>query len=148
MSDEGQNIKLMIVVMLVLSLAIAAGTSYFMLTKLTGNSSKAEAEGKINELGPTYKVGEFIVNLADGSSQFIRLNLSVEVNNEDIVEELKRRDPQIRDTIISILRDKQEEDISSKSGTRDLREEIRTELNKFISEGKITNVFFTEFVVQ
>lgn len=149
MSDEGQgqNFKLMIVVMVVLSLAIAAGTSYFMLNQLGGNGQKSQAKETVNKLGPTYQVGEFTVNLA-GGRRFIRLNLTVEISNEDVIKELKKRKPQVRDTVISILRGKKEKDVNSNSGTRALRQEIRKKVNEFVSNGKVSNVFFTEFVVQ
>ncbi|SJZ64344.1 flagellar basal body-associated FliL family protein [Selenihalanaerobacter shriftii] len=148
MSDEGQNFKLMLVAMVVLSLIIAAGTSYFMLQQVGGSKNQTAKEKKsITKLGPTYKVGDFVVNLANGQ-RYIRLNLVLEVSNEDIIEELKKRNPQVRDAVISILRNKQQNDIKTKAGTRDLREEIRRELDKLVSEGNISNVFFTEFVVQ
>ncbi|SDB99458.1 MULTISPECIES: flagellar basal body-associated FliL family protein [unclassified Candidatus Frackibacter] len=147
MSEEGQNFKLMVVLMVVLSLVIAAGTSYFMLKQLGGGIKTTEAKRSVTKLGPTHKVGDFIVNLA-GGSRYVRLNLSLEVSNEEVISELKKRKPQVRDAIISILRNKEQDDINSQAGTRDLREEIRKSLNKFIPKGEVTNVFFTEFVVQ
>lgn len=148
MSDETQNFKLMLIAMVVLSLIIAAGTSYFMLSQLGGNvTQKSKNQESVTKLGPTYKVGNFTVNLA-GGRRFVRVNLAVEVSDKAVTEELKGRNPQVRDAIISILRNKKEKDINTQSGARDLREQIRKQLNKFVSEGKISNVFFTEFVVQ
>ena len=146
--DSGQNFKLMLVVMILLSLLIAAGTSYFMLQQLGGNGqSNNQANQTATKLGPTYKVGKFTVNLSD-DSRYLIMNLVLEVSNEDVIKKLESRNPQVRDAVISIVRTKESKDINTRAGTKALRKQIRTELNKFIAEGKVTNVFFTEFVVQ
>ncbi|MCK8823542.1 flagellar basal body-associated FliL family protein [Fuchsiella alkaliacetigena] len=148
MSEETGNFKLMLVIMVILSLLIAAGTSYFMLRQVGGMLSNGEPQTRsVTELGPTYEVGDFIVNLAD-NRQFVRLILAVEVNDEAVIEELEKRNPQVRDKVISILRDKSKSDINTSAGARDLREEIKEELNQYIPEGEISRVFFTEFVIQ
>ncbi|ADL13138.1 flagellar basal body-associated FliL family protein [Acetohalobium arabaticum] len=146
--DSGHNFKLMLVVMVLLSLLIAAGTSYFMLQQLGGNSqSSSQASESVAELGPTHKAGEFTVNLSD-NRRYLRMNLVLEVSNKDVINKLETRNPQVRDAVISIVRTKKPQDINTQAGIKDLREQIRNELNKFIAEGKVTNVFFTQFVVQ
>ncbi|MBM7623512.1 flagellar basal body-associated FliL family protein [Sporohalobacter salinus] len=146
--DAGQNFKLMLVVMVLLSLVIAAGTSYFMLQQLGGSGQGSNQANKTaTKLGPTYKAGNFTVNLSN-DRRYLRMDLVLEVSNEDVIKKLKSRNPQIRDAVISIIRTKKTEDINTKAGTKALREQIRSELNKLISEGRVTNVFFTEFVVQ
>lgn len=146
--DSGHNFKLMLVVMVLLSLLIAAGTSYFMLQQIGGNGqSSSKASESVTELGPTHKVGKFTVNLSD-DRRYLRMNLVLEASNKEVISKLETRNPQVRDAVISILRTKKPQDINTQAGIKDLREQIRNELNKFIAEGKVTNVFFTQFVVQ
>ena len=155
MSEENGNggvNYILLVVIVVVSVLLATGGSYFMLLKFGGlndNNKKEKTETKetIKKLGPTTKLSQFLVNLSDGQ-QYIKVNITFEVNNEKVVEEVTNRKPQIRDTIISILRTKKYKEITSNKGTRELRTEIMNNVNRVLVKGKITNVFFTEFVVQ
>ena len=54
----------------------------------------------------------------------------------------------LRDTIITILSDKTFEEIQTTRGKQKLKEEILARINEFLVDGRIVNVFFTDFVVQ
>lgn len=151
---NGNGLNLTLIIAVVLSVVLATGLSYFMMVKFGGLGSNGEKEeakkaeqNKVKKLGPTHTLQQFLVNLS-GSNSYVKIKISVEVNNEKVIEEIQNRSPQIRDTIISILRAKQMKDIQGNPSSRDLREEIRTKVNKHLAKGKITNVFFTEFVIQ
>ncbi|GAB6098888.1 flagellar basal body-associated FliL family protein [Halanaerocella petrolearia] len=150
MSEEnnGTNYILLGVIVL-LSVGLAMGGSYFMLMKFGGinNDQPKQEEKTAKKLGPTSKLSQFLVNLADGR-QYVKVNIVFELSSEEVIKEIKNRKPQIRDNIISILRTKTYKEITSKKGTRNLRTEIMKQINKFLLKGKVTNVFFTEFVVQ
>ena len=47
-----------------------------------------------------------------------------------------------------ILPTKRFEDISTVQGKTTLRDQIMETINGFLAQGKITNIFFKEFVVQ
>jgi flagellar FliL protein len=150
MSDGNGVSYIFIAVIIVLSVLLATGSSYFMLSRLGGFNQTQPTDnsnGQGEELGPTSEIGEFTVNLSN-SRQFIRVNIVFEVSNEAVIEEINRRQPQIRDTIISILRARKAEDISSEGGTPKLRTDIMNKVNNQLIEGKVSNVFFTEFVIQ
>ena len=65
-----------------------------------------------------------------------------------MIEELEKRLPQIRDKILMILPTKQYADIATTTGKLALRDEIMASLNTFLKKGQISNIYFTEFVVQ
>jgi flagellar FliL protein len=56
--------------------------------------------------------------------------------------------PQVRDSILMILPSKQFDDIASMEGKIALRDEIIAKLNSLFVRSVVTNIFFTEFVVQ
>ena len=62
------------------------------------------------------------------------------------LEEIDKRKAQIRDIIIMVLSSKTYEEVSSSSGKDSLRGEIRDTINSFLVQGKISNVFFTDFI--
>lgn len=101
-------------------------------------------------------IGEFIpmetffVNLAGsrgGKIARVTLELEIENKNSDITEEIERRKPQIRDIIIILLSSKTFDQISSKEGKDNLRDEIKGRLNSFLTKGKIKSILFTEFLL-
>ena len=77
------------------------------------------------------------------------MELEVKSNTEgdgNIVSEIDNRKAQIKDFIIIILSSKTYEEISTKEGKDFLRNEIKDNINTFLSKGKITNVYFTELI--
>ena len=70
------------------------------------------------------------------------------VEATEVIDELEKRMPQIRDTILMILPSKQYADIATTQGKIALRDEIMAKLNAFLKKGQINTIYFTEFVVQ
>ena len=129
----------------VLVIIIAAGTSYGVMTYF--NADKKE-ETKKAEFGPTYSLGDFTVNLAgSGGYQFIKASIVVEVSDEKVISELEKRSPQLRDIIISNMREASIQEIEE-PGAKKIKVSVKTELNKILNSGKIEHVWFTQLVVQ
>ena len=135
---------------LILPLAViilAAGTSYAIFTYM-GPPSMNEDEGEPNEMGPTLPLGDFVVNLrGEGGYRYIQTSIVVEASNDRILEELDRREPLVRDTIINILSQKRLSDIEE-NGKDIIKNQIRVGLNEILHGGEIESVLFTQFVVQ
>jgi flagellar FliL protein len=91
----------------------------------------------------------FIVNLADPlGRRFLRVTLDVEVHGNEAVEDLNRAMSRVRDTIILLLSSKSFANLASTEGKIILRNEIVERLNQIIGAGRVSNVYFTEFVIQ
>jgi len=100
-------------------------------------------------LGPIYSLDTFIVNLADkGGSRYLRVTMDLEMSNSALEDELTKRLPQVRDSILMILPSKRFEDISTAEGKVALRDEMLEKLNGFLTKGQISKIYFKEFVVQ
>lgn len=92
---------------------------------------------------------DIIVNLAEERGRrFLKVNAVIEVDKAKTAEELEIRLPQVRDLIIVILRQKTVEKISEKEGINQVRSEIITGINTCLSAGEVTNLYFTNFVIQ
>ena len=74
--------------------------------------------------------------------------MNLELENEDLIDEMEKRLPQIRDVILVILPTRTYQDIRSAEGKTALRTEILAKLNGLLKREAITNVYFTEFVIQ
>lgn len=110
----------------------------------------AEAAG-VPPMGPTLELGEFVVNLAPDPGmvvRYARVGVVVEADRPQVVEQLRQRDPQVRDLIISLLRTKRVEDLATQQGLEQVRRELAQGLNRLVSKGEVVNVYFTDFVIQ
>ncbi len=88
-------------------------------------------------LGPIYSLNTFIVNLADkGGTRYLRVTMDLELGNPELKDELNKRLPQVRDSLLMILPTKRYEDISTVQGKTALRDEMLEALNGFLGPGK------------
>jgi flagellar FliL protein len=112
----------------------------------TKKDDHAEAE-KTPEVGKVIPLETFIVNLAGSKGRkVLKVNMELEVKGQDIIQEIDNRKAQIRDFIIIILSSKTYDEVSTKEGKDGLRNEIKDNVNSFLSKGKIVNVYFTELI--
>ena len=111
-----------------------------------GDNNEKEEQAK--EIGPTYELGGFTVNFTDQQNyNFLKASITFEVSHDKLNEELNKREPQIRDLVISILRSQTPEDIKAPS-TQSIKDEIRTKVNDNLNTGEVENVWFTQLVIQ
>jgi len=158
----GSKLKLIIVIVLVLViLGVLGGAAYMMFLKpkpeeteqTAGKKKKAvpkKKEAASSEIGVLYPFETFIVNMADsGGTRYLKVTLQVELDQtEKLVEAMDKRKPQLRDAVLTVLATKRYEEVSSAQGKLILKQEIIRRVNSLVSEGSITNVYFTEFVAQ
>lgn len=98
-------------------------------------------------VGKVVPLETFIVNLAGSKGRKVaKVNMELELKGDGVAEEIEKRKAQIRDYIIIILSSKTYEEISTKEGKNNLRNEIKDTINSYLTKGKISNVFFTEFI--
>lgn len=148
MSERGDVTVKLVIGIAVLMIIIAAGTSYLFMNMFLDSPDTETAAGENQEIGPTYDLGDFVVNLSGTRGyQIIQADIVVEVSTESTKEDLESRNPQVRDAIIRILRNQTTEDLQDPE-IEQLKNEIQRRLNQVITEGEVTDVWFTRMVVQ
>ncbi len=148
---------ILIGVLVVLMLGLGGGL-FMMWNKMSALDTQIKAQNseqagqpaaQAEPLGAIVSLETFIVNLADkDGTRYLRLTLDLELDTKELEKEFEKRMPQIRDSILMILPTKRFADIRTTEGKVALRDEIMEKLNSFLIMGKVTNVFFKEFVVQ
>ena len=146
--NKNVNYKtLTLIIALVIIITGVASFTFFTYFSVAENSEEKE-EFKIEDIRSTYMVGDFVVNITDNNSiNFIRASLVFEIADNNLIAELEKRKPQLRDTIITTLRS-QNETILKEANAKTIKNIIKNEVNKILRSGEITNVWFTELVVQ
>jgi flagellar FliL protein len=148
-------IFLIVAVLLVITIGLAGGF-FMMWSKLSSLSAQANAaaaseaeQTQAAALGTLFKLDTFIVNLADAErNRYLRVTMELELPDSSNTGKLEERLPQIRDSVLMILPTRRFADITSMEGKTALRDEIIAKLNELFAGNIISNIFFTEFVVQ
>ena len=160
---EPKKGKSNLILILAIALVVALGGGFAVWKfVLSGDDAKAdtqaeEQEGKIaGDDGDSDEPFEwimtpldpFIVNLFDGEG--VRyLKVKIEMQIKDIhLENIRKMIPQVRNSLIILLSSKKYSEIGSIEGKVRLRQEILYRLHRILGEGKVKDVYFTDFVVQ
>ncbi len=145
------KLLLALLLLLILLAGGGGGAYYFLFVKKEEKKEEApkptvapEAVGIMYKLEPA-----FIVNLADPElTMYARVSVTMEVSAPEVVMEVQKREPIIRDAIIEILSNKTSRELRSPEGREQLKLEIIKRVNTILVQGGVRNVYFTEFVVQ
>lgn len=120
--------------------------------KAAENGAEGEAGGgeKVStEVGLMFPLETFTVNLlSESGRRYLKCEMNLEMEGKELSPELEEKKPVFRDIIIRVLSSKSLEEISTVKGKEKLKEQIVNELNMRLKDGKVKNVYFTDFVVQ
>ncbi len=155
--EGGKKSKKLLIIIVVFVLLLLGGGGfgvyYFFLAPKPPSAeelAKIEAEkNKKLEFLPVFALKPFVVNLADGKGRrYLKVSMKLELSSDELSEEVEKRQPQIRDVILTLLSSKTSGEVNSMEGKFLLREEIIKRVNTFLTTGKITKIYLEEFVVQ
>jgi flagellar FliL protein len=121
------------------------GTIYYK--KSFGKKEQQQQQAPVSAIWP---MDPFIVNIQDpgGSDRYLKIIVELDISDKNCITELNQLKPKLRDNVLDLLSSKSYKDIMDISGKQRLREEIMMRLNSFLTGGKISKVYFTDFVVQ
>ena len=165
LNKRNRNMMIAVILVALLGLGGTGGAfAYFLFfkeqpataaTAEDGHKEKGEEaapSGPTEEkamLGPIFEMEELLINLdTREGNRYLKLTLVMEVDEEDTLEELTKRLPQLQDITISLVSSKETVDLQGADGKFRLREELRYRYNKVLLKGSVTRVYFTQFVIQ
>ena len=138
-------------VLVLLIFGTAAG-AYFMGVFSGEKSGTAEAAAKTEEkknLGPLLEMEDFVVNIMhDDSARFLKVGITLEVEDEESRTAIKRRMPQIADAVLLMVGNKTFDDVKDLQGKMQLKADLLDRIQELSGRGKVRNIYFTDFVVQ
>jgi len=148
---KGSALKLIIIIVLVLVLLGGGGAAaYFFFFKAKSQTAEKKQETK-PQIAVFLPMDPFIVNLIDNEGErYLKVVLQLELSNQEMLEDVKKINPKIRDSILELLGAKTYKEMIDPLGKQRLRDEIAMRANMAISspKGKVIKVYFTEFVIQ
>jgi flagellar protein FliL len=100
-------------------------------------------------VGQTFSMDPFVVNLNEGGGKrYLKSKIELEYMDDPVRKELESRLPQMRDIILLHLSSKSLDEIQTVDGKIELKNALIKRINLVLEQGKIRNLFFTQFVVQ
>jgi len=113
---------------------------------------KQEAMVEAIEHGGVVSLDPFVVNLADqDSARYLRIKVSLMVDDKTKVKEVSENQAltlKVKDVILQTLSRKTSHDLINEEGKNKLRAEIQEGIGLYFKDPKLTDVMFTEFVIQ
>lgn len=142
---KGSNrlVVILLIFTLLIVFSIAGVFTYFIFFKDGGSSSVSSK--KVEE--KSYQLDEFVTNLADENTTYIKLKIVLGYEGKALDKELPKKVASIRDTINSTLWSKTSIDFSGK-GTETVKKELLNAINGKLEKGKISNIYLNEIIIQ
>ena len=142
-----------VVVGLVLVLALAGGTAYYVVTNYMGGEKAAVSS---REPGFLMKLGDpkegFIVNIGTATSgRYLKIGVILELKPDKKMQAAgKTMSPEeikIQDAVLHVLRSQRVEDFDPQKQDR-LKELIKLEVNKVLGREAVYEVYITNILLQ
>lgn len=147
MSEEKKvkksKLPIIIIAVLVLVLVGGAAFGYYYVQNIKKESKPAVV---LTE----YSLGEFLANLSDeGGKKYLKVNIVVTYDgtNKKLAEELAKKQNDLKDATLSVLRSKKSSDLTVK-GSEDLKVELINRYGTILQDGKVIKIVFTNFLMQ
>jgi flagellar FliL protein len=114
-----------------------------------GSQEEKLADNAGSQQSQMFSMPSFVVNLADPlGRRYLKMSLDIEVRDEAALEKTEQSMPRIKDSLLLLLSSKSYTDLSSMEDKLALKNEILSRLNQIVGNGTISNVYFTEFIIQ
>ena len=126
---------------------VASGTiaGFYLMTKADPKKPLPVKPGVLSIL----PMDPFVVNIAETNGErYLKIVIQLEISDPGVGPELEQLKPRIRDSILDLLTPKTYRDLMDLAGKQRLREDIAGRINNILQQGKVTKVYFTDFVIQ
>lgn len=139
------NIVLILIIAVAL-LGIVGIVAYKTVIVPTAGHEEEKVPTAAELLESQFEIGKMTTNLAGDA--LIQATISVQGDSVDTMHELEERKAQIKDIINAVLHTTTQADIEKPEGYQELKVRLVQEMNKVMLEGKVTDIYISDIVVQ
>jgi flagellar protein FliL len=145
--------KLILIAVPVVLLLVGAGLWFTgILPHMLGMDKQEDKVGETaKQVPPSYlDIPEMIANLNNNMHKiaYVKLSARVEIPKPEDVEKVKAALPRLQDMMQTYLREMRPEELRGSAGTYRLREELLVRANVAVAPAKVSDVLFTQLLVQ
>jgi flagellar protein FliL len=151
----GKKRLLIIIIAAVVVLGGGGAGAFFMMRKPAaeteeGAKDKHKAKQKDAEPG-LLSLEPFTVNLADGGSHYLRLNVRLLVGTPAAAEKMQKNEVlvmRVRSSILELLAQQKADELVTPEGKTELKHQIAEHMKEVLEDTEVADVLFSDFVVQ
>ena len=108
-----------------------------------------EQESEPIEYGEFRELDNLIINpTGTDGKRYLMIKIGFESDKAKALEELGEKDVVVRDAILRYLSSQTVEDLAAIDKRDDLKQGLREIINEILVKGKITRLYFTQYVLQ
>ena len=109
-------------------------------------SSGGHGEGAV---AAVYQIDNLVLNPAQsGGTRFLMLTVAFDLKDAAAVEQMKVRDAEVRDAILTVIGSKTVEQLVDISARNALKGELRNSVGQLFSKGAVKQIYLPQFVIQ
>lgn len=145
-----KGLLIAIIIILILVLLAGAFVGYAFFTKTFFFSPKDANEVKAETIKETmYPLDSFVVNLdSNGSRRYLKVTIALGCAEKKDIKKITEKEYQLRDVIISTLRDQDIEDLQSVEKEDEIKQSLITNINTLFEPDLSINIYYTEYIIQ
>jgi flagellar protein FliL len=96
-----------------------------------------------------YLVENLVLNPAQsGGTRFLMASVSLDLKEPAVAEEMKARDAQVRDALLTVLGHKTVQELTDIAGRDSLKVELQSAVSALFPEGTVRGIYLPQFVIQ
>jgi len=141
-------------ILIAIVLVVQIGLAFLIVGLMSGKANEKKAEIKESKLyeskrGKIIQIEDILVNLKENNKlHYLKLTIGIEISNPDMEDEIKARESNLRDIVISRITGKRVSDFDSDEEINALKKELSDRLSKSLQSGKLMHLYFSDFVIQ
>lgn len=100
-------------------------------------------------VGPMVELGSMVVNLmSESGNKFAKISVALELDSQELTPEMMAKKAIASDIVLSVISSKTAEELMNIKGKEAAKNEIMEKVNERLKDGRVKNVYITNFVVQ
>jgi flagellar FliL protein len=135
---------LVIILLIIVVLGVGVVAGYKFLAK--GSTSKPKPPTAAELASEQYALQQITTNLQGGA--MIQVTITLQADSGKAKDELDQRKAQVLDTIEGILHNTTQVDLEKSDGMIRLKQKIMQSINTYMQDGRVTDVFYANPIIQ
>lgn len=112
-------------------------------------SAKKKSHGDDLTMGPVFAIDNLVINLmSEGGTKYAKLSLGLELDAQELAPEMLAKKALATDIVIAVISARTSEELMTMKGKETVKNEIMEKINERLKDGRVKNVYFTNFIVQ
>ena len=155
-------VKWLAIVMAILCFDVVAGVyigKKLLVPKLYGTEQYAQQQEAMAEKEKTPDVEDSTpglmrpldpinLNPANSNGEIFSCEMTIEANDQKVIDELTVRNSQIKDIILTYLSYRTVQELNDVANRTLYRDELKEKLNSVLTSGEISNLYITQWIIQ